>query len=269
MARARSGFEGRVAWVTGASAGIGRELARELARRGASVAVSARRADRLEELADELSRAGAPALAVPCDVTDEAQVAEAARRVASELGSMEVAIANAGYAVNGAFDSLSPDAWRRQLDVNVLGLVLTARAALPQLRGTRGRLALVGSVSAMVPTPGGAAYSASKAAVRAIGQALSLELHGSGVSCTTLHPGFVASEIAQVDNEGLLHPDWKDKRPQALMWPTDRAARAMLDAVERRRREVVITGHGKLVAFFGRHAPGLLHFAITRTGGRR
>jgi NAD(P)-dependent dehydrogenase (short-subunit alcohol dehydrogenase family) len=266
---ARSEFEGRVAWVTGASAGIGRELARELARRGAAVAVSARREDRLGELAQEISRGGGRALAVACDVTDEAQVAAAADRVATELGSMDVAIANAGFAVNGPFDSLSPETWRRQLEVNVLGVVLTARAALPQLRGTRGRLALVGSVSAMVSTPGGAAYCASKAAVRALGQTLSLELHGSGVSCTTVHPGFVASEIGQVDNEGRLHPDWKDRRPQALMWPADRAARALLDAVERRRREAVITGHGKLAAWVGRHAPGLLHFAITRTGGRR
>jgi short-subunit dehydrogenase len=86
------------------------------------------------------------------------------------------------------------------------------------------------------------------------------------VSCTTLHPGFVASEIAQVDNEGAFHPEKVDRRPRALMWPTDRAARVMLDAIARRRREVVFTAHGKAAAWLGRHAPGLLHFAMSRTG---
>ena len=261
-------FADKVAWITGASSGIGRELARELARAGADVALSARRADRIEALAEELRASGVRAIALPCDVTQESSVEQAVTKAVAELGRLDIAIANAGFGVSGSIESLSIEDWRRQLDTNVIGLVATARYALPHLRATRGRLALVGSVSSMVPTAGNGAYSASKYAVRAIGQTLSLELAGSGVSCTTLHPGFVASEIAQVDNAGRFSAERKDKRPAALMWPADRAAKVMVDAIEGRRREYTFTVHGKLGAFLGRHLPGLIQLAGARAGGR-
>ena len=251
-------FTEQVAWITGASAGIGRELARVFAEEGARVAVSARRGDLLDALVDELEAAGGTALAVPCDVTDEASVAEAVARVVERFGRLDVAVANAGFGVTGAIESLTAAEWRRQLDVNVVGLAVTARHALPHLRASRGRLALVGSAAGFLPAPGAGAYAASKAAVRSIGETLSAELRGSGVSCTTLHPGFVVSEIARVDNEGVHHPDARDRRPARLMWPTRRAAEAMAGAIHRRRREHVFTGHGRLGAFLGRHAPGLV-----------
>lgn len=257
-------FEGKVAWVTGAGSGIGRALARELAARGADVAVSGRRKDRLEAVADELRALGRRALAVPCDVTREDDLAAAVRAVVDGLGRLDVAIANAGFSVAGRIEKLTADDWRRQLDTNVVGCALTAKHALPELRKTGGRVALVGSVAGFLATPGVAAYSASKYAVRAIGQTLSIELHGSGVSCTTLHPGFVESEIAQVDNEGHFDPARTDKRPRKLMWTAEDAARVCVDAVAARKRELVFTGHGKLGAFLGMHTPGLLHFAFTR-----
>ena len=257
-------FDEKVAWVTGASSGIGRHVALELARRGAHVAVSGRRESRLAEVVTEIEALGRKGLAVPCDVTDESAVEAAVRRVTDELGRLDVVVANAGFSVAGKIEKLSADDWRRQLDTNVVGVAITARHAVPALAETKGRLVLVGSVSALLPSPNYGAYSASKYAVRAIGQTLSIELAGKGISCTTIHPGFVASEIAQVDNEGVHHSDRKDKRPQRLMWPTDRAARVMVDAIHRRDREFVFTGHGKVGAFLGQHLPGLAHFAMTR-----
>jgi short-subunit dehydrogenase len=141
---------------------------------------------------------------------------------------------------------------------------MTARYAIPHLRERKGRLVLIGSVASMMPTPGVGAYAASKHAVRAIGQTLAIELHGSGVTCTTIHPGYVESEIAQVDNQGRFDASRQDNRPKNLMWPADRAARAMLDAIAKRKREHVFTGHGKVGAFAGRHMPGLVHFGLTR-----
>ena len=116
----------------------------------------------------------------------------------------------------------------------------------------------------MPSSPGIGAYAASKFAVRAIGQTLAAELHGSGVSCTTIHPGYIESEIAQVDNQGRFDPQREDRRPKNLMWPADRAARAMVDAIAKRKREYTFTGHGKVGAFAGRHMPGLVHFGMTR-----
>jgi len=125
-------------------------------------------------------------------------------------------------------------------------------------------MVLVGSVSGFVASPGMAPYHASKYAVRAIGQSLSMELAGSGVSCTSIHPGFVASEIAQVDNTGVFRPEVADRRPAKLMWPPDRAARVMAAAIVARRREFVFTFHGKVAAWLGMHAPWLVHAVASR-----
>ncbi len=257
-------FDGKVAWVTGGGSGIGKALALGLAKEGAAVAVSGRREDRLQEVVEEIAAKGGKALAVRCDVTDEASVAEAVQKVVRQLGGLDVAVANAGFAVAGRIEKLSAADWRRQLDVNVIGVAMTARYALPHLRERKGRLVLIGSVASMLVSPGMGAYSASKYAVRAIGQALAAELHGSGVSCTTIHPGYIESEIAQVDNQGRFDADKEDRRPKNLMWPADRAARVMVDAIAKRKREYTFTGHGKLGAFAGQHMPGLVHFGMTR-----
>lgn len=257
-------FEDKVVWITGGGSGIGRALALEFARQGARVAISGRRQERLDEVAAEITALGTEGLGVPCDVTEESQVEAAVQQVVDHFGQLDVAVANAGFGVMGKVEKLTADDWRRQLDVNVVGAAITARYALPELRKTRGRVAFIASVAAMLSMPGGTAYSASKYALRAIGQGLSMELHGSGVSCTTIHPGFVESEIAQVDNEGVFHEDRDDDRPQKLMWKADDAARVSVKAIHKRKREYTFTGHGKVGAFIGRHMPGLVHFAMTR-----
>jgi len=257
-------FDNQVVWITGGGSGIGRALALAFADEGATVAVSGRREDRLQQVVQELEKRGAKGLAVRCDVTDEASVAEAVRKVVRTFGGLDVAVANAGFAVAGRIEKLSAADWRRQLDVNVIGTAMTARYAIPHLRERKGRLALVGSVMSMVSMPGLGAHSASKYAVRAIGQALAVELHGSGVSCTTIFPGYTESEIAQVDNQGRFDASREDRRPKNLIWRTNRAARVMVDAIAKRKREYTFTAHGKAGAFAGRHMPGLVHFSLTR-----
>ena len=259
-------YQDKVAWVTGGGSGIGEALALELADQGASVVVSGRRQDRLDDVVKTIESRGGTALALCCDVTNEDAVASTVEAIVRHFGKLDVAVANAGFSVAGRFEQVSVEEWRRQLDVNVVGAVTTARYALPELRKTRGRLALVASVMGMVCVPGTSAYSASKFALRAIGLTLSQELHGSGVSCTTIHPGFVASEIAKVDNQGELHADKKDPRPEKLMWTAEDAARVMARAIHRRKREYVFTLHGKVGAFIGQHMPGLVHFVLTRSG---
>jgi len=184
------------------------------------------------------------------------------------LGKLDIAFANAGFSASGRIENLSAEDWRRQLDVNVVGVANTAKWSLPELRKTKGRLVLVSSVMGMMAMPAQGPYSASKFAVRAIGLTLAQELHGSGVSCTTIYPGFVESEIAQVGADGRFDPTRIDKRPKKMMWTGDKAAKVIWAAVMKRRREFVFTAHGKLGAFMGRHFPGFVHFAMTREGTR-
>jgi NAD(P)-dependent dehydrogenase (short-subunit alcohol dehydrogenase family) len=257
-------FDGKVAWVTGGGSGIGKATAVELARQGAKVAVSGRRLDRLREAVREIEQAGSEGLAVVCDVADEKHVEDAVDAVVERFGHLDIALANAGYSVTGRVTQLTAADWRRQLEVNVIGTALVARHALPHLKRTRGRVAMIGSVAAFVCAPKLAAYNASKHAVRALGQTLSVELHGSGVSCTVVHPGYVDSEIAQVDNAGQFDPSRPDKRPKSLMWPADKAAREVVRAIYKRKRELVFTGHGKLGAFIGQHLPDVAHWMLKR-----
>lgn len=257
-------FDRQVVWITGAGSGIGRALAVEFAREGADVALSGRREDFLRAVARDVEALGRQALVAPCDVADDAAVARTVAVVVERFGRLDVAVANAGMGVVGPFESLGDAEWRRQMDVNLFGAVNTARHALPELRKTRGRLVLVSSVAALLCSPGTSPYSASKFALRALGLTLAQELHGSGVSCTTIHPGYVESDIGRVDNQGRFHPERPDRRPKTFMWPADRAARVMVRAIHRRPREYVFTGHGKFGAFLGRHMPGLVHFVMTR-----
>ena len=115
----------------------------------------------------------------------------------------------------------------------------------------------MGSVAAYYPARKLGPYTASKAAVRAIGDTLVLELAGSGVSCTTVHPGYVESEIIHVDNQGRLVEGREERRPKKMIWSAEQTARAILPAVHRRKREAILPGYGKAAAALNRLAPGL------------
>lgn len=258
-------FDGKVVWITGATSGIGRACALEFAREGAKVSVSSRRLDRLDDLVSELTRQGHDALATPCDVTDESSIERAIEATVQRFGRLDVVLACAGYGVAGKIEDLDVDDWRLQFDTNVLGVIRTLKHSLPELRKTKGRIALVGSVGAFVYMPGTAAYSASKAAVRAIGETLSSELVGSGVTCTTIHPGFVESEIIKIDKRGGYHDDWPDARPAQLLWSAKDAARVMVRAIHQRKREFIFTGHGRVAVMMARHFPGLTALALRAT----
>lgn len=252
-------FDGKVVWITGGGTGIGAACARRFAAEGATVAVSGRRADRLEEVAAEVG-----GMAVPCDVVDPEACRAAAARITEAHGGIDVVMANAGYGVVGRLADLPVSQFHRQFEVNVFGVLHTVQAALPSVIARQGRVVLVGSVAAFVPLKKNGAYVASKAAVRMLGETLTVELTGTGATCTTLVPGFVASEIHTVDNEGEVHPDRKDRRPAALIWSTERAAATMVDAVHRRKVTHVFTGHGKVIAALARISPALLRVLARR-----
>jgi short-subunit dehydrogenase len=253
-----------VVWITGASSGIGKAMAFEWARSGYRVALSARRKELLEAVAQEIKNSGGEALVVPVDIMEEASIEAAVQQIITTWGRLDVAVANAGFGVFGSIDKLTAKDWNRQLQGNVTGLALTVKYALPHLKQNQGRIGLVGSVGAYLPNPNVGAYGASKAAVHSIGLTLQVELMGTGVSCTTIHPGFVVSEIARIDNEGVWHPERPDPRPANLMWPTDKAAKVMVKAIMKRKRNYVFTTHGRVLVGLQGWFPGLIRGVMAK-----
>ncbi len=257
-------LDGKVALVTGASSGIGRALAREFARRGAAVALLARRTERLEELAAELSASGPRALAVGCDVTRDGDLDRAVERVMAAFGRLDVAVANAGFGVVGRLADLHLDDYRRQFETNVYGVLRTASAVLEPLTRRGGTLVIVGSVSGYVAAPGASPYAMSKFAVRARAEAIRPDLARRGIGVVLVSPGFVQSEISRVDNLGRFHPHAKEPSHRRFEMSAERAARKIVRAAVRRRAERIITLHGALAVLLARHAPRLTRWVLAR-----
>lgn len=256
--------ETSVVVITGASSGIGASLAREYDRRGARVALLARRVERIEALAHELR----DARGIACDVCDDASVERAFDEVEDAFGRIDVVIANAGVGINGAVAELSIDDFRRQMETNVFGALRTVKCAIPPLRETKGRLALVGSVSGYLSLPGTAPYAMSKFAVRALAEALVAELARDGISVTHVAPGFVESEIRMVDNAGMYQEGKRDPIPSMFVMKGTDAAREIADAVESREPEVVLTRLGQVAAWATRRFPGGLRQLTRVLAGR-
>src|SRR5688500_7070735 len=250
-------FDGKVVLVTGASSGIGAALAREFARQGANLVLAARRLDRIERLADELRRShpSGRVLAQACDVTRDGDVDRVAAAAREQIGPLDVAVANAGFGVTGRLDELTLDDYRRQFETNVFGVLRTVYATLDDLKRTRGRLALLGSIAGYIALPTGSPYAMSKFAVRALATSLRDELAPDGVSVSHIAPGFVRSEIFQVDKHGVFNADTPIDLPSWAQMPADTAARKIVAAIRRRRREAVITLHGKVGVWLTRHVP--------------
>jgi NADP-dependent 3-hydroxy acid dehydrogenase YdfG len=217
-----------VAIVTGASAGIGAALTRELARRGWKVGVVARRRAPLEALVAEIRGAGGAAEVATADVTDRAATEAAIAQLEAALGPCDLIVANAGGGAASSVHALPVDACLSVMRLNYDGVVHAVGAVLPgMLRRNAGHLAVVSSVAAFRGLPAQGAYSASKAAVTALFQSFRAELHGTGIAVTTIHPGFVATELTA-----------KNRFAMPFLMSAERAARIIADGLAARRADV-------------------------------
>ena len=196
-------LDGTVALVTGASSGIGEATARALAERGAAVAVVARRRERLEALAKELEAAGGRALVIEADITDQEQAAAAVAETVAELGRLDTLVNNAGVMLLGPVVGAPLEEWQRMVDINVLGLLYCAHAALPHLLkaaedGPRevADMVNVSSVAGRVARLGSGVYNLTKHGVGAVSESLRQEVAKRHVRISLVEPGAVDTELA-------------------------------------------------------------------------
>lgn len=191
--------------ITGAASGIGAALSRELADHGASLALMDVDEGRLAALVDEISRPGNAVLDLEVDVTDEEDVAKGYDRVRSELGGADMVVANAGVGFTTPATEMSPKDFKTIMDVNVQGVVNTIQPGLQDMLESdrEGRIVIISSVLAFTALKGGAGYCASKAAVLRLGESLRLDLKDEPVSVTTIHPGWVETDMTREYSEKM------------------------------------------------------------------
>jgi short-subunit dehydrogenase len=247
--------------VTGASSGIGRAIAVELARQGADVVIGARRQERLEQLATEVRRLGRRAEIVAGDVTD-ALVRQALLDCAQQqLGGLDILVNNAGVAALGRFEDANPDRLQQIFEVDFFSLVELTRAALPLLKcGRRPLVVNVGSILGHVAIPHLSEYCAAKFAVRGFSEALRAELHGSGVGVLVVSPATVETEIWERMLEETAPTAWRAPRgltPEAVAAATARAIR-------RGGREVFPGLEAKAFNFLNRLCPSVVAWVLER-----
>lgn len=210
----------QAALVTGASSGIGRATARALAAEGAAVAVAARREEKLQELAADIESDGGRALVVPTDVRDESAVTETVEATVESLGGLDILVNNAGVARSSLVDRTSPEAYRLEVEVNLLGAMYATHAALSvMLDAGRGHVVNVSSSNAVNPPAGGSGYNATKAGLNTFSETLRREVTTQGIRVTLVMPGRVVTEMAS----------WEEWDGQPL--DADDVARAIVYAV--------------------------------------
>ena len=248
--------------ITGASSGIGRECARAFARKGARVALAARRLDRLEELAEEIRGRGGEALAMAVDVAEDGQVERFVRAAADRYGRLDVMVNNAGYGIRGRVAEMAVEAHDRLMRVNYLGTVRGCRAAVPiMLAQRRGVIINVSSIVGHRSLPTGGAYAATKAAQIALTEALRVELRGTGVHACSVHPVGTETEFGQVQarESGDAAP-----KPFGPQQPARLVADAIVRCAERPRPEVYPYAPSRAIVWLNALAPGLVDWLSAR-----
>ncbi len=252
-------FSSSVVVLTGASSGIGREMALQLADRGARLALAARGAGRLEKVAAACRERGGEALSVPTDVGDRAACSVLIDAAVERWGRLDVLIANAGISMWARFDELEdPGIFEEILRVNFLGAVWCTHSALPHLKEARGRLVGVSSLTGKTGVPTRSGYAASKHAMAGFFDTLRIELLDSGVTVTMAYPDFVATEI----RERAYGPDGRplgtSPVQEGRVMSAELCARRILRAAERREREIVMSARGRLGLWLKLLAPGVV-----------
>jgi len=254
-------WSNKVVLITGASSGIGRGLALELARRGAKLGLVARRNDLLQELAAEISAAkkNAEVLLLPADVQDAEAMRAAGLRLSSTFGHVDVLIANAGTGVTNAGAEFDASKLADVINVNVIGAANSVAAVLPEMvaRG-KGHLAVISSLAAYRGLPKSAAYCASKAGVSAMFESLRLDLGPRGIDVTIIHPGFIKTPLTA-------------GRKARLPWlmEVDEAANKILSAIEKRKKSYAFPWQLATLVRIGMLMPNSLYDWLSRRNSLR
>jgi short-subunit dehydrogenase len=250
--------------ITGGSDGIGAEMARQLAARhgkALGLVLAGRSAEKLQAVAATCRSHGAEVLTVAMDVADEAQCRDLVAQAIARFGRLDTLVNNAGVSAQALFEEVSAQDlhWYEDLmKVNLWGSVWCTHAALPFVKAARGRIVAVSSLSGLLGVPGRSAYAATKFAMTGFFEALRAELRNSGVSVTIAYPGVVTTQLRHRGYNARGQAAGFSGLKEHDAMPVEQCARLIVDGMERRERDIVMTAKGKLGRFLKLLAPGLV-----------
>ena len=247
----------KVVLITGASSGIGRALAFAFGREGASIVICARKTDALNVVSRELQQAGIDNLAITADVSIEADVKTLIDQAVAHYGRLDILINNAGITMRSLVIDADPEVFRTVMDINFMGTVYATHYALPHILKAKGSVVGISSIAGYRGLPVRAGYSASKFAMNGFLEALRTEMLYSGVHVLTACPGFTTSNIRVAALDASGQAAGESVRDESDMMSADECAQHILNAVKKRKRELILTMQGKLTVFLNKWLPSL------------
>lgn len=255
-----------VCWVTGASSGIGLELARQLVRKGSKVVLTARRADELEALRTEFPQQSDRLAVIPADLTQSERIPALCEQAWQAFGRLDVVVHNAGISQRSLADHTQPEVYRKLMEINYFAPAAITAQLLPRFKAqAKGHFVVISSVAGLFGVPLRTGYAAAKHAVKGHFEALQTELYNSPVGCTLVFPGRINTPISLSALTGSGEPHNKMDAGQLNGIPVEQCAREILRALERRKRRVFIAREEKVLFWFWKWWPALYYKIAANT----
>ncbi len=255
----------KVVIITGGSSGIGRACALRFAQAGARVVISARNAERLKEVEDELLRNGAEVLAIAGDVANESDCVRLINGTLNRFGRIDVLINNAGISMRALFHGIDLKVIRQLMEVNFFGTVYCTRYAMRDLLKHKGSVVGISSIAGFQGLPGRTGYSASKFAMQGFLDALRVENLQTGLHVMTVCPGYTESNIRNTALTADGSQQGESPREEEKMMTSEEVAEHIFNGVMRRKREIVLTSQGKLAFYLRKFFPALVDRLVYRS----
>ncbi len=261
-------IDGKVALITGSTAGLGRELALQMCSLGARVVLNGRDQARLDRTALEFRRSGYEVAAVRGDVSSPGECREMIGQCIGKLGRLDIVVSNAGIGSGGLFADTTPEIFRKVFEINTLGGIYITSYALPHILETGGSIVFISSLAGLLGLPFSSLYSSSKMALTAIAESLQVELYGSNVHVGIVYAGFLknAPEKRVLGPTGELQPT--GERKNLSLQPMDKASRQIIRMIQGRRERLVLSTLGKALVVALRVAPWLVRMVLRHSEKR-
>lgn len=248
-------MQNKVVIITGASSGIGKALAYECASRGARLVISARNNEKLMAISEDLLKMGIEVLPVKADVSIEAYCKELIRKTVEKYGQIDVLINNAGISMRALFEDVDLDVLRRLMDTNFWGTVYCSKFAIPYLLKSKGSLVGISSIAGYKGLPGRTGYSSSKFAMQGLLEVIRIENRKKGLHVLLAAPGFTASNIRNVALAKDGSQQGETPLDESKLMPAETVAMKIADAIDKRKRTLVLTMQGKMMVLLNKFFP--------------